>query len=36
MADELDYVAMPAAVTKVIADAWKSQVKDTSGKTVWN
>jgi phosphate transport system substrate-binding protein len=36
MADELDYVAMPDAVTKVIADAWKAQVKDASGKAIWN
>ena len=36
MADELDYVAMPEAVTKVIADAWKAQVKDAAGKAVWN
>jgi phosphate transport system substrate-binding protein len=36
MADELDYVAMPDTVTKVIADAWKAQIKDGSGKAVWN
>jgi phosphate transport system substrate-binding protein len=36
MADELDYVAMPESVTKVIAEAWKAQIKDTSGKPVWN
>jgi len=36
MAGELDYVAMPDAVTKVIADAWKTQVKDPSGKALWN
>ena len=28
MADELDYVPMPDAVIKVIADAWKAQIKD--------
>ena len=36
MADELDYVAMPDSVTKMIADAWKAQIKDASGKAVWN
>ena len=36
MALELDYVAMPDTVTKVIADAWKAQIKDGSGKAVWN
>jgi phosphate transport system substrate-binding protein len=36
MASELDYVPMPDAVVKVIADAWKAQVKDASGKALWN
>ena len=36
MADELDYVALPDALTKEIADAWKAQVKDTAGKPIWN
>jgi phosphate transport system substrate-binding protein len=35
MAEELDYVALPPEVTKVIADAWKAQIKDASGKPVW-
>jgi phosphate transport system substrate-binding protein len=35
MATELDYVAMPTAVVKQVQDAWKSQLKDGSGKTVW-
>jgi phosphate transport system substrate-binding protein len=35
MAEELDYVPLPADVTKVIADAWKAQVKDTAGKPLW-
>ncbi|MBC7414478.1 MAG: phosphate ABC transporter substrate-binding protein PstS [Herminiimonas sp.] len=35
MAAELDYVAMPAAVIKLVEDAWKVQVKDASGKAVW-
>jgi phosphate transport system substrate-binding protein len=36
MAEELDYVPLPDGVTKVIADAWKAQIKDTSGKAVWD
>jgi len=36
MASELDYVPIPDSVTKVIADAWKGEIKDTSGKIVWN
>jgi phosphate transport system substrate-binding protein len=36
MATELDYVPMPEGVVKVIADAWKSQIRDGSGKAVWN
>jgi phosphate transport system substrate-binding protein len=35
MAADLDYVAMPAAVVKSVQDAWKSQVKDSSGKEIW-
>jgi phosphate transport system substrate-binding protein len=35
MAAELDYVAMPAAVVKQVQDAWKSQLKDGSGKALW-
>jgi len=35
MATELDYVAMPSAVTKLIADSWKSQIKNSTGKAVW-
>ena len=35
MAAELDYVAMPPAVIKLVQDAWKAQVKDASGKAVW-
>ncbi|HJV49900.1 MAG TPA: phosphate ABC transporter substrate-binding protein PstS [Noviherbaspirillum sp.] len=35
MASELDYVAMPAQVVKLVQDAWKSQLKDASGKSVW-
>jgi phosphate transport system substrate-binding protein len=36
MATELDYVPMPDAVTKVVADAWKTQLKDVAGKPVLN
>lgn len=35
MATELDYVAMPPAVTKLVADAWKAQLKDAAGKAIW-
>jgi len=34
MAAELDYVPMPDGVVKVIADAWKAQLKDASGKPI--
>jgi phosphate transport system substrate-binding protein len=34
-ATELDYVPMPGAVTKLVQDAWKSNLKDTSGKPIW-
>ena len=36
MAAELDYVPMPDAVIKVVADAWKAQIKDGAGKAIWN
>jgi phosphate transport system substrate-binding protein len=36
MAEELDYVPLPDAVTKAIEDAWKTQVKDGNGKAIWN
>ncbi len=35
MAAELDYVAMPAPVVKLVQDAWKAHLKDTSGKAIW-
>lgn len=35
MATELDYVAMPAPVVKLVQDAWKANLKDASGKAVW-
>ncbi|MEW6025110.1 MAG: phosphate ABC transporter substrate-binding protein PstS [Pseudomonadota bacterium] len=34
-AANLDYVPMPAAVTKLVQDAWKANLKDASGKAVW-
>ena len=36
MAEELDYVALPAPVVKLIGDSWKAQIKDASGKALWN
>jgi phosphate transport system substrate-binding protein len=36
MAEELDYVPMPDGVVRMINDAWRAQVKDTSGKALWN
>jgi phosphate transport system substrate-binding protein len=35
MATELEYVAMPAPVVKLVQDAWKAQLKDASGKAIW-
>lgn len=35
MANELDYVAMPPAVIKLVQETWKTEVKDSSGKAVW-
>jgi phosphate transport system substrate-binding protein len=35
MAAELEYVAMPPAVVKLVQEAWKAQLKDGSGKAVW-
>ena len=34
-AAELDYVPMPANVTKLVQDSWKANIKDASGKPVW-
>ena len=36
MADELDYVALPAPLVAQIEDAWKTQIKDAAGKPLWN
>lgn len=35
MAAELDYVAMPASVTKLVEETWKKDLKDASGKAIW-
>ncbi|HTN65627.1 MAG TPA: phosphate ABC transporter substrate-binding protein PstS [Burkholderiaceae bacterium] len=35
MASELDYVAMPDAVVKLVQDAWKKELADSSGKAIW-
>jgi phosphate transport system substrate-binding protein len=34
-AAQLDYVPMPASVTKQVEDAWKANLKDASGKAIW-
>ncbi|XYJ09016.1 phosphate ABC transporter substrate-binding protein PstS [Telluria sp. B2] len=34
-ATDLDYVPMPDAVTKLVQDAWRANVKDAAGKAVW-
>ena len=36
MASELDYVPIPGVVSKQIADAWKTNIKDAGGKALWN
>ncbi len=36
MAAELDYVPMPSAVVRLVRDAWKRDIRDASGKPVWN
>jgi len=35
MAQELDYVPLPAAVVGLIQSSWKSQLKDTGGKPLY-
>lgn len=35
MAAELDYVPLPEKVQNLVRSNWKSEIKDTSGKTVW-
>jgi phosphate transport system substrate-binding protein len=36
MAVELDYVPLPDSLTKLIGDAWRTQLKDGSGKAIWS
>ena len=36
LASNLDYVPLPANLKTQIRSAWKAQVKDTSGKALWN
>jgi phosphate transport system substrate-binding protein len=36
MAEDLDYVPLPDNVVKMIVDDWRAQIKDTSGKALWN
>jgi phosphate transport system substrate-binding protein len=35
MAAELDYVAIPAPVVKLVQGSWKANLKDEAGKPVW-
>ena len=35
MAEELDYVPMPASVTTSVEKVWNAQIKDASGKTLF-
>ncbi|MEA5097344.1 MAG: phosphate ABC transporter substrate-binding protein PstS, partial [Burkholderiaceae bacterium] len=35
MAADLDYVAMPPQVVKLVEGQWKKQIKDASGKAIW-
>ncbi len=35
MASSLDYVPLPDNVVAMIREAWKTQIKDTSGKALW-
>lgn len=35
LASDLDYVPLPAALKTQIRDAWKAQIKDSSGKALW-
>nr|WP_228124528.1 phosphate ABC transporter substrate-binding protein PstS [Glaciimonas soli] len=34
-ATELDYVALPESVVKLVTDAWKKEITDTAGKAIW-
>jgi phosphate transport system substrate-binding protein len=35
MAEELDYVPMPASVVSLVEDTWKNDIKGPDGKPVW-
>lgn len=35
LAAEMDYVPMPAAVIKLIEDAWRKDVKNAAGQAIW-
>jgi phosphate transport system substrate-binding protein len=35
MAEELDYVPMPASVVSLVEDTWKNEIKGPDGKPVW-
>ncbi len=35
LAESMDYIPMPEHVVKLIRSAWKSQIKDAHGKSVW-
>ncbi len=35
MAEEMDYVPLPASLTKLIEDAWRKEVKNASGQALW-
>ncbi|WP_020648356.1 phosphate ABC transporter substrate-binding protein PstS [Solimonas variicoloris] len=35
MADELDYVPMPASVIDLVEKTWAANIKDASGKALW-
>ena len=35
LAADLDYVTLPDDVVKLIRAAWKAQIKDAQGKTIW-
>ena len=35
LAEQLDYVPMPASVVKLVQETWKKEIKDTGGKAVW-
>ena len=36
LAADLDYVPMPDSVSKMVRNNWKTQIKDVSGKALWN